>query len=88
MSLAWVRKYYGVPAKRGGRVEYTGDGKLELGTITGTCSGHLRVRLDGVKHTMPFHPTWELRYLDAPQSPAAFVRTLADANSKDDEARP
>ena len=24
------------------------------------------IQLDGIKHTMPFHPTWELRYLDAP----------------------
>lgn len=63
MSIAWVRKHYQVPAKVGGRVEYTGDGKPELGTITGTLDGHLRVRLDGIKHSMPFHPTWKLRYL-------------------------
>jgi hypothetical protein len=63
MSLPWVRKTYGVPAKRGGRVEYTGDGRKELGTITGTSGGHLSIRLDSVKHSLPFHPTWELRYL-------------------------
>lgn len=27
MSLAYVRKAYGVPAKRGGRVSYTGEGR-------------------------------------------------------------
>jgi hypothetical protein len=62
-SLAWVRKYYRVPARRGGRIHYTGCGKSEYGTITGACGAHLRVRLDGVKHAMPFHPTWEIRYL-------------------------
>lgn len=64
MSIAWVRKYYQVPAKRGGRVEYSGEGKLEAGTITGASGGRLRIRLDGIKHSMPFHPTWKLRYLD------------------------
>lgn len=65
MSLAWVRKHYRVPAKRGGRVEYAGETKPQLGTICGASGSHLSVRLDGVKHSMPFHPTWKLRYLDA-----------------------
>ena len=66
MSIAWVRKHYNVPAQRGMRVRYTGEGsdKPELGTITGAKSGHLLIRLDGVKHSMPFHPTWELEYLE------------------------
>lgn len=72
MSIAWVRKRYCVPAKVGGRVEYTGERKPQLGTICGASGGHLSIRLDGVKHSMPFHPTWELRYLDeaSPQTPA------------------
>lgn len=61
--MAWIRKNYRVPAKRGGRVEYTGDGKPELGTIRSASGGYLNIQLDGVKHTMPFHPTWELNYL-------------------------
>jgi hypothetical protein len=64
MSMAWVRKNYRVPAKRGGRVEYTGEGKPELGTIRSASGGYVHIQLDGVKRTMPFHPTWELRYLD------------------------
>lgn len=64
MSLAYVRKAYGVPAKRGGRVSYTGEGRAELGTITGARGGHLRVRLDGIKHSLPFHPTWKIEYLE------------------------
>lgn len=70
MSIAYVRKAYGVPAKCGGRVSYTGEGRSKLGTITGARGGHLRVRLDGIKHSMPFHPTWRLQYLD-PSLPAA-----------------
>jgi len=63
MGVETVRRLYGVPAKVGGRVEYTGQGRPELGTITGTIGAHLLIRLDGKKHSLPFHPTWELRYL-------------------------
>ncbi|CAD0266070.1 conserved hypothetical protein [Pseudomonas veronii] len=62
-TMAWVRKSYGVPAKRGMRVLYTGCGRREYGTIrSAACGGHLNIQLDGVRHTMPFHPTWELHY--------------------------
>lgn len=63
MSMAYIRKAYGVPAKRGGRVEYSGERIPQQGTILGSCGAHLSIRLDGVKHSMPFHPTWKLRYL-------------------------
>jgi len=70
MTLAYVRKAYGVPAKRGGRVRYTGCGREELGTIIGASGGHLKVRLDGVRHGMPFHPTWKIEYLpEQPRGP-------------------
>jgi hypothetical protein len=63
VSMQWVRDSYGVPAKRGGRVRYTGEKVPRLGTITGTRGPYLRIRLDGDKRSMPFHPTWELEYL-------------------------
>lgn len=66
MSMAWVRKNYRVPAKRGMRVRYTGEGKdkPELGTITSASNGRLNIRLDRYPNEpMPFHPTWELEYL-------------------------
>lgn len=63
MSMQYVRDYYAVPAKRGGRVRYTGDGAPRLGTITAARHGSLRIRLDGEKRSAPFHPTWELDYL-------------------------
>lgn len=71
MSIEWIRKNYSVPAKVGGRIEYSGETPPQLGTICGASGGHLSIRLDGVKHSMPFHPTWKLRYLDADTSKAA-----------------
>ena len=62
-NMARTRKWYGVPAKRGGRVVYTGNGKQELGTIRSAKDCRLNIQLDGMKHAMPFHPTWELEYL-------------------------
>jgi len=62
--MDYIRRTYRVPAKRGGRVKYTGKGRDELGTIAGAAGAHLSIRLDGVKHTLPFHPTWKLEYLD------------------------
>jgi len=67
MSMKWVRKNYGVPAKRGGRVEYTGRGKRELGTIRSASGSYLMIQIDGVKHARPFHPMWELQYLNEMQ---------------------
>lgn len=61
--MAWIRKNYAVPAQRGGRVEYTGNGRSEFGTIRRASGGRLYIQLDGIKHTMPFHPTWCLRYI-------------------------
>lgn len=68
MSLDYIRKAYGVPAKRGGRVCYTGEGREEFGTIIGASGAHLKVRLDGIKHGLPFHPTWEIAYLPEPNA--------------------
>ena len=62
-NMERIRKWYGVPARRGMRVVYTGSGKRELGTIRSARDCRLNIQLDGYKHTMPFHPTWELEYL-------------------------
>lgn len=63
--MMWIRKRYAVPAKRGGRIVYTGEGddKPEYGTISSARGGQLWVRLDGQKLAMPYHPTWKLSYL-------------------------
>lgn len=64
MSISWIRKSYGVPAKVGGRVEYWGDKERKLGTITGARNQYLLIRLDGEKSAMPFHPKWALIYVE------------------------
>lgn len=60
MSLEYIRNYYGVPAKKGGRVNAYG----KLGTITGTSNAHLLIKLDGEKHSNPYHPTDGIEYLE------------------------
>jgi hypothetical protein len=62
-NMARTRKWYGVPAKRGGRIAYTGSGKRELGTICSAKNCRLNVRLAGMKSTVILHPTWEIEYL-------------------------
>lgn len=64
-SIAQIRRYYSVPAKRGGRVVYTGGRQPQEGVITGASheAMHLMIRLDGETFTRPYHPTWELTYL-------------------------
>lgn len=59
MSAEYVRRYYRVPAKRGGRVVV--DGKP--GVITSFRGASLMVRLDGDKRPVPCHPTWRVEYL-------------------------
>lgn len=57
--MKYIRDYYGVPAKRGGRVEV--DGKP--GRICGARGASLSVRFDGDKRSDKAHPTWRVTYL-------------------------
>ena len=60
-----LRHYYGVPAKRGGRIAFTWKGRRE-GTIMSAQDHKLWVRMDDTgKRFGPLHPTWEMEYLDA-----------------------
>lgn len=65
-GMAQIREPRQVPAKRGGRVRYTGgqDGP-RLGTIKSARNGYLMILLDGDKFARTFHPTWKLEYLEA-----------------------
>lgn len=68
MSMEYIRKNYGVPAKRGGRVEFTGiSGIPKPGTIKSASGQYLRILLDGAKRPGTYHPTWNVRYLEAKQ---------------------
>jgi hypothetical protein len=53
VSAAYVRRYYGVPARRGARVEFDG----QPGVITSCPGAYVRVRLDGQRCSVPAHPT-------------------------------
>ena len=59
--MDYIRKCYGVPAKRGGSIRF--DGKDD-GVILGADNGRLRVRFDGpFKLVLRLHPTWRVEYL-------------------------
>ena len=71
MSMDYIRRAYGVPAKRGGRVRYYGAGIDEFGVIVSARNGRIRVRLDrktvrGQAVVFNLHPTWALEYLKPP----------------------
>jgi hypothetical protein len=64
MSLQYIRDYYKVPAKRGGRIRFLDFKGLHVeGTITGAEMGRLRVRMDGESMIGTYHPTWQLEYI-------------------------
>lgn len=58
MSLAAIRRQYGVPAMRGARVTFDG----REGRITSAFRGRLRVCFDGETRSRIIHPTWEVTY--------------------------
>lgn len=64
--MDYIRSFYGVPAKRGGRVRFFG----KAGTITSAKGPHLRVRFDGERRSRCLHPTWGVEYVNA-DKPAA-----------------
>jgi hypothetical protein len=68
MSLDYIARTYGVPAKRGQRVRYTGDkgptAKPREGSITRADGAYLRIRMDGDSFSNIYHPTWEIEYLE------------------------
>ena len=65
MSFDYVRKAYGVPAKRGGKVEVKGpDGCWIPGKLV-RADHHVIVRPDGMNVALRYHPADNdhLRYL-------------------------
>ena len=65
MAIGYIRSTYGVPAKRGVSVKFTGNPHKcpQLGTITGSHGQYLKVRMDGDHETGSYHPTWRMEYL-------------------------
>lgn len=64
--MEYIRRSYGVPAKRGMRICYSAEGPGEPnGTITGARDARLLIRLDGWpkrRRPLAFHPTWNIHY--------------------------
>jgi len=77
MSMEYIRNAYGVPARRGGRVIYTGGVSPMSGYITGSLGSYLRIKLDGHNRSDLYHPTWEIKYV----SPNAGVTGLPPAQT-------
>ena len=62
----YIQRYYGVPARKGQRVEYSpGNKPARQGTITGSHNQYIKIRFDGDAKTFPgvFHPTDGMRYI-------------------------
>ena len=59
-EMDWIRTTRNVPAKLGGLVKFKG----KPGTILGTQGQYLIIQLDGEKTKRPYHPTWEMEYLE------------------------
>ena len=59
MGMRYIREYYKVPAKRGMNVVAQG----EKGVIVGAKGQYLRVRIEGEKKVLSFHPTWKMEYI-------------------------
>ena len=64
MSMQSIRDRYGVPAKRGGRIRYTGGKRPRMGTIVSAHGHYLTIQLDGARRPGVFHPAWEMEYLE------------------------
>ena len=74
MSLEYIRRTYGVPARRGMRVRYTdGDGVIWNGTIKSAKGPHLRVLVDdrvpGYRGRLILHPTDNVEYIQDATKP-------------------
>lgn len=66
MSMDYIRRAYGVPAKRGALVQFINAAKVERGHIVGSRGQYLRIRWSESGKTHTHHPTWRLVYLDSP----------------------
>lgn len=62
MSMDYIRRTYGVPAKRGMTVTIRGDGTQFQARIVGSRGQYLRLWISGGKRSHLYHPTDALEY--------------------------
>lgn len=65
MSMKYIRETYGVPARRGAWVKFTGNPHKcpSFGTVTGSRNQYINVRMDGDIKSGKYHPEWRIEYL-------------------------
>ena len=63
--MDYIRRTYNVPAKRGGRVQFTSAEFAVRGTIVGSRGQYIRVRWDESGAVQTLHPKWNIVYLEA-----------------------
>lgn len=83
MSMDYICRNYGVPAKSGGRIRYSGGRSPADGTIIAAQGPHLLIRLDGHEEAMPYHPTWKIEYLPDERDGASLTMWVITANPSD-----
>ena len=71
--MEYIRRTYGVPAKRGGRLIYTDSYRVAFHcTIKSARGGYLMVlvddRIPSYRGRMKLHPTWNVEYLKTPNA--------------------
>ena len=65
MSMDYIRRVYGVSARRGARITFAYLPKH--GTVVAARGACLRVRFDGERAVRTLHPTWMVAYEQAPK---------------------
>lgn len=62
MSLAYIQRYYRVPAREGVQVDFAWpQGQVRTGTIVGALDARLLVDFPDQKGAI-LHPTWKVTY--------------------------
>jgi hypothetical protein len=61
-DYAYIRKTYGVPARRFAPVKY----RSRRGKVTGTRGNYLLIKFEDENkgNRIPYHPTWEIEWLE------------------------
>lgn len=62
MSMDYIRRTYGVPARRGMTVTICGEGTRFPARIVGSHGQYLRLLIPGGKRSYLYHPTDALEY--------------------------
>jgi hypothetical protein len=76
-----VRHFYGVPARRGATVTFTGYEEPVRGRIISSTGSHLYLRRDDDGRRFgPLHPTWEMDYGDGRDYTAETNARIAEFN--------